>query len=100
MLPLGGFLLQALIGKSIADRFGKRACGALAVLPIALAFGLALALTVQLAGTDGRLAISTAFDWIAIDTLRVPFELRVDTLSMTMALIRAAAAAKKRRRSA
>ena len=87
LLPLGGFLLQALIGKSIADKWGKKACGFLAVLPIALAFGLALALTVQLAGTDGRLAISTAFDWIAIDTLRVPFELRVDTLSMTMALI-------------
>src|SRR5688572_3379897 len=87
LLPLGGFLLQALIGKSLADRFGKRACGALAVIPIAAAFALALALTVQLAGTDGRLAISTWFDWIAIDTLRVPFELRVDTLSMTMALI-------------
>ncbi|MDQ2986959.1 MAG: NADH-quinone oxidoreductase subunit L [Armatimonadota bacterium] len=89
LLPLAGFLLQAFFGKAIADRFGKRACGALAVIPIAASFVVALLLTVDLAGLapDARLAISTWFDWIAIDTLRVPFELRVDTLSMTMALI-------------
>ena len=88
-LPLAGFLLQALLGKAIADKFGKRACGFLAVLPIALAFVIALLLTMNLAGLapDARLAISTWFDWISLDTLRVPFELRVDTLSMTMALI-------------
>jgi NADH-quinone oxidoreductase subunit L len=89
LLPLAGFVLQVFFGKSIADRFGKRACGALAVIPIAASFVIALLLTVYLAGLapEGRLAISTWFDWIAIDTLRVPFELRVDTLSMTMALI-------------
>jgi NADH-quinone oxidoreductase subunit L len=87
LAPLGGFLIQALFGKKIADTMGKRACGAMAVIPIAISFVVALLLTQKLAGTEGRLAISTAFDWIALETLRVPFELRVDTLSMTMALI-------------
>src|SRR5688572_17983010 len=89
LLPLAGFLLQAFFGKAIADKFGKRACGALAVIPIAASFVVALLLTVDLAALapESCLAISTWFDWIAIDTLRVPFELRVDTLSMTMVLI-------------
>jgi len=87
LLPLAGFVLQALLGKSITDRLGKRACGTLAVIPIATAFVVALLITVQLSGTDNRLVISTWFDWIAVDSLRVPFELRIDTLSMTMVLI-------------
>lgn len=39
-----------------------------------------------MAPTD-RAVIVTAFDWINLHSLRVPFELRVDPLSMTMVLI-------------
>jgi NADH-quinone oxidoreductase subunit L len=93
LLPLAGFLIQAAFGKKIVDTFGaqmgQRICGTLAVLPIAVAFFVALAIFSKMAGLDPehRLAISTWFNWIDIDTLRVPFELRVDPLSLTMVLI-------------
>src|SRR5438552_5182871 len=89
LLPVAGFLLQAALGKRIVDSFGKRVCGALAVLPIAAAFVISVILFVKLSGLEPehRMQISTWFDWIRLQSLRVPFELRVDPLSMTMCLI-------------
>lgn len=95
-LPLLGFLMQALGGKKIIDalgpKTGRRVCGFLAVAPIALAFAIAVKLTIDLSALPpearaGSGAVLTLFDWIRVAGLRIPFEVRVDTLSMTMVLI-------------
>ncbi|MFM9872512.1 MAG: NADH-quinone oxidoreductase subunit L [Fimbriimonadaceae bacterium] len=92
-LPVFGFLIQALTGKIVIDnlgpKIGRRVMGALAVLPIAAAFGLGAQITAALVKMDehGRTAILTLFDWINVGGLSIPFEVRVDALSMTMVLI-------------
>ena len=88
-LPVIGFLIQSLAGKWIVKSFGKRVAGALAVLPIAGAFVIGAVLTLKLAelAPEQRVGISTLADWINIASIKIPFEFRVDTLSMTMVLI-------------
>lgn len=92
-LPLFGFLIQSLTGKLFIDglgpKFGKVLMGALAVMPVAIAFLIAVGITKNLSSLDegNRLAIVTLFDWIKVGGLSVPFEFRIDTLSMTMVLI-------------
>lgn len=93
LLPMAGALLQALAGKTVTDalgpKIGRWIMGALAVLPIALAFGLACLYFVDFVGKpyESRLFIHEYFDWISLQSLRVPLEIRVDTLSLTMTLI-------------
>ncbi|MCW5936582.1 MAG: NADH-quinone oxidoreductase subunit L [Fimbriimonadaceae bacterium] len=93
LFPFLGFLVQALFGKAIIDtlgtKIGRTVCGALAVLPIFASFLIGLGLTGQLAnlGEESRSAIVTFFDWITLKSISIPFELRVDPLSMTMVLI-------------
>ena len=89
-LPVAGFLIQALIGKRlIGNGSGKRLAGALAVLPIAAAFGVAVVLTMELAklAPGTREVVVPGFDWIKIAGLNIPFEARVDPLTMMMTLI-------------
>lgn len=92
-LPLVGSLIQALFGGSIVTKMGpakgKRIMGTLAVLPIAVAFVVGAMITMQLAkqGADARTHVVTLFDWINVASLRVPFEVVIDPLSMTMVLI-------------
>ena len=92
-LPVFGFLIQAFTGKIVIDnlgaKIGRRVMGAIAVLPIAVAFGLAVQITTALAKLpeDGRTQILTLFEWITVGNLSIPFELRVDALSMTMVLV-------------
>lgn len=91
--PLIGFLIQALVGgrvvKSMGPKAGRRVMGWVAVLPIALAFVVGVMVTNQLAALseEGRAGITTLFNWINIAGLSIPFEFRVDPLSMTMVLI-------------
>lgn len=83
-------MVQAFFGKWVIDRMGeagKKLMGFLAVLPIALAFCIGAFLTNQLAKSDDRIAIIQVFDWIKLISINIPFEIRVDTLSMTMVLI-------------
>ncbi len=93
LAPLAGFLFQAALGKRIEQALGKaagrRLLGFFAVLPVALGFVVSVVLAVNLAGLDehSRLVITAWFDWIDLQTLRVPFELRIDPLSLTMCLI-------------
>ncbi len=89
LLPLVGFLLQSGFGTWFERRFGRKALGILAVVPIAFSFLLAVVVFKELALLeDGqRIVISTWFDWIDIQSLRVPFELRIDPLSLVMVLI-------------
>lgn len=92
-LPIFGFLIQALTGKIILDnlgtKLGRRVLGTLACLPIFVSFFLAIDITMKLASQppESRTAILTLFEWITTQSLSVPFEFRVDTLSMTMTLI-------------
>ncbi len=92
-LPLFGFLLQAFAGKIVTDslgpKIGRKIMGTLAVIPIAIAFVLGSQITIALAKlpADGRHVILTLFEWITVGNLSIPFEVRVDALSMTMVLI-------------
>lgn len=94
-LPLLGFLIQAFFGKAIVDgmgpKQGKRVAGALAVAPIALAFFIGLGITQKLAGSGHEGGhgghVVTLFPWIETASLKIPFELLIDPLSMTMVLI-------------
>jgi len=93
LLPLAGFLFQASLGKAIERTWGKEngrmVLGWIGVLPVALAFGASLYLLSLLRSLpeEERLVISTWFDWLNLQTLRIPYELRIDVLSLTMALI-------------
>lgn len=92
-LPLLGFLVQAFLGKLVIDRFGpkrgKWTMGLLAVLPIAIAFGIGVMLTANLASlpADQRHFVLTLYDWITLQSLSIPFEVIIDPLSLTMVLI-------------
>lgn len=93
LAPVAGFLLQAAIGgviiRKLGKQTGKKILGIAAVLPVALGFGISCYLFYQLTllQPNDRAVISTLFDWINLQTLRVPFELKIDTLSITMCLI-------------
>lgn len=92
-LPVFGFLVQAFAGKIVIDslgpKIGRRLMGAVAVLPIALAFLLGAQITAALVKSpeEARTQILTLFQWITVGNLSIPFEVRVDPLSMTMVLI-------------
>lgn len=91
LLPLIGSLIQALFGKRVIDSLGvaagRRVMGTLAVLPIAAGFGIGALLTSELAKLTERTKIVPVFEWIHLISINIPFELRIDTLSMTMVLI-------------
>lgn len=91
--PLVGSILQAALGgpvvRAMGPAAGKKVMGGLATVMIAIPFAIGLMLTQQLAGEspDARHHVVTLFDWISIDSLRIPFEALIDPLSMTMVLI-------------
>ncbi len=91
--PLLGSLVQALFGGYVVNKMGvakgRRLMGALAVAPIAIAFAVGAYLTLQLsqAGGVAGAKVVSLFDWINVMSLRVPFEVNIDPLSMTMVLI-------------
>jgi NADH-quinone oxidoreductase subunit L len=88
-LPIFGFLLQCFFAYKKVDAKSRKLVSFLAVAPIAVAFALGVMLTINLAGQDPsqRAVVETLFSWIKIQTLNVPFEVRIDPLSMTMVLI-------------
>lgn len=85
-LPVLGALLQTFLGKGLQQtEAGKKTLGLLAVLPIAVAFVIGAMITMKL--DPASASIVTSIPWIDIKGFSVPFELRIDTLSMTMVLI-------------
>ena len=91
-LPLLGFALQALVGgavtRSLGDKKGRTVMGWVAFAPVFIGFLMAVSIARALAGQEGsRLVISTLFDWISLHSVNIPFELRADTLSITMTLV-------------
>lgn len=89
-LPLVGSIIQAMVGGRVAKAnpaSGKRLLGAIAVLSVAIPFAVGVYITSQLAANGGESVVTTAFDWISLKSLSIPFEVRIDALSMTMVLI-------------
>jgi NADH-quinone oxidoreductase subunit L len=89
LLPCVGFLLLSLLGARLEKLMGRKLLGAVAVIPIAVAFAIGVALTLKLGSLDAahRVHVVGGPQWIDILGLRIPFELTVDPLSLTMTLI-------------
>ncbi len=89
LLPLLGFLVLTFGGSAIERTAGRKLLGAISVLPVAISFVLAVAATLRIGGLDPshRSIVVPGIPWIDILGLKVPFELVVDPLSLTMALI-------------
>ena len=87
LLPFLGFLVNATIGR----RLSKGITGTVATLAMAAAFVVAASSVWTMLGLEpvgGVRAIEQeVFTWIASDTLRVPFELRLDPLAALMILV-------------
>lgn len=92
-LPVIGFLIQAFFGGAVVKKLGpatgRKMMGTLAVLPIAIGFGIGVMLTMRLAGLpiEERSVHLQLFEWIRLASVNIPFEFVVDPLSMTMVLI-------------
>ena len=88
LIPLLGFLLNV-FGSA---RLGRRYAGWLATLAAVLAFVVSLLLYAALVAGDFQAHLQTfplLGDWLTIETddLRIAWEMRVDTLSVTMMLV-------------
>jgi NADH-quinone oxidoreductase subunit L len=85
-LPILGAILQTILGKSLqGSAGGRRILGILAVVPIVIAFVIGVLIARALDPTQAT--VVTSIPWIDIKGLSIPFELRIDSLSMTMVLI-------------
>ncbi|HEX2030594.1 MAG TPA: NADH-quinone oxidoreductase subunit L [Actinomycetota bacterium] len=81
-LPLAGAVLLLLAGKPL-----RRIAGGLASALVGLSFAVALVHFIALVGHAGRPQVNVhLFDWISVGSFQAPVELRVDPLSMVMAL--------------
>jgi len=83
-LPLAGAAILLLLGRR-TDRWGHW----LGVLASLSSFVVAVVLFFALLGqpSEDRTVTQHLFDWIAVGTFTVPFELRLDQLSMTFVLL-------------
>ncbi|MDE3138269.1 MAG: NADH-quinone oxidoreductase subunit L [Acidobacteriota bacterium] len=82
VLPLLGFLLVVLNGKSLSDR----GVGLIATGVVALSFVVTVITFVLLLHDRTREVTINLFTWISVDTLHVPAAILVDPLSITMSL--------------
>jgi NADH-quinone oxidoreductase subunit L len=92
-LPLAGFLVQALLGGAVVRALGvsrgRTVMGWAAFLFVFVPFVFAVQVVSALMGAtaEDRTVVATLFDWLRLQSLVVPFELRADSLSMTMTLV-------------
>ena len=82
VLPLLGFLLVVLNGKSLSNR----GVGLIATGVVALSFVVTAITFVLLLHDRTREVTINLFTWISVDTLHVPAAILVDPLSITMSL--------------
>jgi NADH-quinone oxidoreductase subunit L len=84
-LPLAGAAVLLLTG----SRWRGSSAGWLGTATIAGAFGLAVAVFAGLVSMPGadRQVVKSLYDWFQVGALRIPVDLRVDPLSVTMALV-------------
>lgn len=83
LLPFVGFLVVGLFGR----RLGRLGVTSVAVGSVALAFVLSLVALVAMRHAPAQRLELVGPDWMAVDTLRVPFGLVFDPLSTAMALV-------------
>ena len=83
-LPLAGATVNLLVGRRLG-----RSAGWLASALVAAAFGIGVAVLLDLVafGAQDRVQVVRLFDWISVGSFHVTASLRVDPLSMTMALV-------------
>ncbi len=81
--PVIGLLVNIIYG----GRMGEKAIGWLASAASGLAFGVSVLLAVSLSGVHGEAQVVLFADWIRIGELNIPWNFRVDTLSVTMMLV-------------
>ena len=82
LLPLIGLLVNLLAGK----RLGDRGAGVVASAATGLAFVVSVLLALSLSVHPEPVVVHLA-DWITAGSLSVPWNFRVDTLSVTMMLV-------------
>src|SRR5687768_17275560 len=82
-LPLFGAIALMLAGRRL-----RRVAGGLASLLVGASFVVSLLVFIELLGDgpEGRTVAVKVFDWISVGSFEAPVELRVDPLSMVMAL--------------
>ena len=81
--PVIGLLINIIFGGKI----GEKAIGWLASAASGLAFVVSVLLAVSLSGAHGEAQVVPFAEWIRIGTLNIPWNFRVDTLSVTMMLV-------------
>jgi NADH-quinone oxidoreductase subunit L len=82
-LPVLGLLVNLVFG----GRMGEKAIGAVASTASGLAFVVSALLGLALWQTGGEAQVVPFAEWIRIGTLDIPWNFRVDTLSVTMMLV-------------
>ncbi len=82
-LPVIGLLINLIFG----GRMGEKAIGTVASAASGLAFVVSALLAVALSGAHGEAQVVPFAEWIRIGTLNIPWNFRVDTLSVTMMLV-------------
>ena len=89
IVPLIVFLpvIGLLINMAFGGRMGEKAIGWLASAASGLAFVVSVLLAVALSGAHGEAQVIPFAEWIKIGALDIPWNFRVDTLSVTMMLV-------------
>ncbi len=82
-LPILGLLVNMVFG----GRLGEKAIGIVASTASGLAFVVSLLLGAALLSTGGEAHVVPFAEWIRIGSLDIPWNFRVDTLSVTMMLV-------------
>ncbi len=83
LLPLAGFLLNALFGR----RLPKSISGGAACAAMLASFAVAVAAVLAMGRSDAGAIQQDVFTWMSSGTLRVPFSLRLDHLASIMILV-------------
>jgi len=82
LLPLFGFLINGLFGKSLP----KMVVGSIATLVVFASFCIAVSLFLQF-NADSQPVIVRAFEWFRVNGIQVNFAFQIDQLSLMMIMI-------------
>lgn len=81
--PIAGFLINTACGRWLDEKW----IGIVATGAVVMAFVIGVLQAVALTGNGFRSELVLLADWITIGHLQLPWQLRVDTLSVTMMLL-------------
>ena len=81
--PIAGVLLNLLFGRYLNERW----ISIIGVSAVGGAFVVAILQALALAGNGHHAHLALLADWIEVGQLRAPWQLRIDTLSVTMMLL-------------